>query len=267
MQTKSQFASYLRAERRKYYRFPVQGEAVLFLLSQERQLCCRMVDLGIEGCCLSLEKDIQSHLGKRIEVVFHLISTSFRFAGILAWMRPNGIVGVQFKDMNVARRAELAEVLGGLRAEVERKKMQVAVDAIQPPDESPVFTPQKVAGHGKLRSRSSERRRAERMGVDLQAHLLLLTARELLSGRIVDLGTGGCRFRMDWPYEGGDMRRVEVSMMVYGKPLRLPAIVIRAYDEFTVGIRFVEVTPRKHEQLETAVELVRVQNQPTSKAR
>ena len=98
-------------------------------------------------------------------------------------------------------------------------------------------------------SAPSERRSQPRYAVDEAATVHFIEVRAQVSGRILDLSMTGCRIRTNERFPVGIYRRVETEFKLDGLPLRLGGVVQSIHDKFTVGIRFLDVSPRKQDQL------------------
>ncbi len=105
-----------------------------------------------------------------------------------------------------------------------------------------------------LQKIQSERRSQPRYAVDTQASLFFIDVRARIAGRILDLSMSGCRIRSEGRFPVGIYRRVETEFKVDGLPFRLAGVVQSLHDKFTVGIRFLDVSPRKREQLAQLME-------------
>ena len=99
------------------------------------------------------------------------------------------------------------------------------------------------------RSAPSERRSQPRYAVDEAATLHFIEVRAQLSGRILDLSMSGCRIRTNERFPVGIYRRVETEFKLDGLPFRLGGVIQSVHDKFTVGIRFLDMSPRKRDQL------------------
>lgn len=99
-----------------------------------------------------------------------------------------------------------------------------------------------------------ERRQVQRHGVDSTATVFLLEVRANVRGRILDVSIGGCRIRFEEKFPVGIYRRVEVEFLLDGLLFRLPGVVQSLHDPFTAGIRFVDLSERKREQLLFVIE-------------
>ena len=98
-------------------------------------------------------------------------------------------------------------------------------------------------------SAPSERRSQPRYAVDEAATLHFIEVRAQVTGRILDLSMSGCRIRTNERFPVGIYRRVETEFKLDGLPFRLGGVVQSIHDKFTVGIRFLDVSPRKRDQL------------------
>jgi len=95
-----------------------------------------------------------------------------------------------------------------------------------------------------------DRREQARHSVDTGATVFLIDMRAQISGRILDLSMCGCRIRTDDRFPVGIYRRVETEFKLDGMPFRLAGVIQSLHDKFTVGIRFLDMSPRKREQLQ-----------------
>ncbi|HTA81033.1 MAG TPA: PilZ domain-containing protein [Terracidiphilus sp.] len=94
-----------------------------------------------------------------------------------------------------------------------------------------------------------ERRKEPRLPVDAAAVLHLLDLAIHLRGRILDLSMSGCQFRTEDCYTMGIYRRVEIEFNVEGTPFRLSGVTQSIHKKSSVGIRFLNVSDRKWQQL------------------
>jgi c-di-GMP-binding flagellar brake protein YcgR len=95
----------------------------------------------------------------------------------------------------------------------------------------------------------ANRRKDHRQEVDSSAEILLVNVGSRLRGRILDLSVGGCRIRTDINFPVGIYTRVEAEFRIDGLPFRLGGVIQDFHDRKTVGIRFLDVSARKREQL------------------
>jgi hypothetical protein len=99
-----------------------------------------------------------------------------------------------------------------------------------------------------------ERRLCPRHAVDSAASVFLLDVRSRIEGRIVDVSLGGCCIRSKGRFPTGIYRRVEVEFRLGGMPFRLPGVVQSMHDRNTIGIRLLNLSERKREQLTMLME-------------
>jgi len=95
----------------------------------------------------------------------------------------------------------------------------------------------------------SNRRCEERLGVDTRAKLLLVKTGIVIPSHILDLSLGGCQLRTESRFIVGIYVRVETEFYLRGLPFRLAGVSQVVVDKHTVGIRFLDVSDRKREQL------------------
>lgn len=141
------------------------------------------------------------------------------------------------------------EATGEASAEAEAgAKCEPAVSAAEPPR----MPGQPAAGKPPNR----ERRTQSRHEVDTSAWIHLINVGSRLGGRIVDLSLGGCRIRTMDHFPVGIYTRVETEFRVAGISFRLGGVIqaVHDRDRFNVGIRFLEMSERKREQLAQLIE-------------
>ena len=102
-----------------------------------------------------------------------------------------------------------------------------------------------------------ERRVQAREAVDTTALIFLINIAPRLRGRILDLSLGGCRIRADERFPVGIYTRVETEFRLDGLPFRLGGVVQAIHDRHTVGIRFLDMSNRKREQVAQLIEDIR----------
>lgn len=94
-----------------------------------------------------------------------------------------------------------------------------------------------------------ERRSAPRHLVDGPAVILLINVGSRLPGRILNLSLGGCRVHTHERFPVGIYTRIETEFQVEGVTFRLGGVVQAIFDRHTIGIRFLDISDRKHGQL------------------
>jgi len=98
------------------------------------------------------------------------------------------------------------------------------------------------------------RREDSRFDVDDSAAILLVRVGSTLPGRILDLSLSGCRIRTRARFPVGIYTRVEIEFRHQGVRFRLGGVIQAIHDCNTVGIRFLDVSERKRQQVEELIE-------------
>ncbi len=101
-----------------------------------------------------------------------------------------------------------------------------------------------------------ERRRESRHPVDTNAVIYLIDLAAKVQGRILDVSLHGCCIHTHQRFPLGIFRRVETEFSFEGLPFRLGGVTQALYDPRTVGIRFLDMSERKREQLVQLIEEV-----------
>ncbi|HXR37555.1 MAG TPA: PilZ domain-containing protein [Terracidiphilus sp.] len=272
------------AERRAQPRFAVDGEATLLLMGHGRPMPCWVTDLSLEGCRLRTRERFSARTQVRVEVAFRVNGMAFRLSGITQWSDGWNLVGIRFVDVPQRRRADLAEVIGEVGSEIAAKAAMQAPGelAAERQADQPAATGQPAARAAELAEvwnpegsgihrvaeqprgqraedrpadagaggpAQRERRAQQRHWVDTCAVIHLVNIGSRLSGRIVDLSLGGCRIRTDERFPVGIYTRVETEFRVEGLPFRLGGVIQAIHDRRVVGIRFLDLSERKRDQL------------------
>ena len=123
-----------------------------------------------------------------------------------------------------------------------------------------------VASQPPSKPNGRERRAQSREGVDTSAIIFLVNVASMLTGRILDLSLGGCRIRTDDRFPVGIYTRIEVEFCLDGLPFRLGGVIQGIHDRHTVGIRFLDISSRKREQIEQLMEEIREKKEPEAKS-
>jgi c-di-GMP-binding flagellar brake protein YcgR len=108
-------------------------------------------------------------------------------------------------------------------------------------------------------NRGRDRRAAHRCGVDTSAVIDLIKVGSKIAGQIVDLSVGGCRIKTTEKFPVGIYTRIETEFKLHGLPFRLGGVIQAIHDRNTVGIRFLDMSPRKKDQV---AELVSEMEEP-----
>lgn len=117
---------------------------------------------------------------------------------------------------------------------------------------APAPAPQRPAAPYQSASRPSkgrDRRATHRCGVDTQAIIDLVKVGSKIPGQIVDLSVGGCRIKTAEKFPVGIYTRIETEFQLHGLPFRLGGVIQAIHDRNTVGIRFLDMSQRKKDQV------------------
>jgi len=94
-----------------------------------------------------------------------------------------------------------------------------------------------------------ERRKEHRHTVDGSAVLTILNNSVRLRGRILDISMSGCQFRTDDCFPMAIYSRAEIEFQLEGLPFRLACVTQSLHKRNRVGVRFLDMSDRKREQL------------------
>lgn len=260
-----------RGDRRADPRHGVDEEACLLLVMRGSTVFCRLVDIGLGGCRICTRERFTGGLRIRVEVTFKVCGFAFRFSGVTQWSDGECVVGIRFVDVPERRREELAEAIAEIAArnaakheageQVETVKPAAAEEAGREERRQPVISgpasAARTAETASAKLMQRERRKVSREVVDSTAVIDLVNVASRLPGRILDLSLGGCRIRTDERFPVGIYTRVETEFHLEGLPFRLGGVIQAIHDRWTVGIRFLDMSKRKREQVEELMEDIR----------
>jgi len=246
----------------------VDCAATVTVLSGAGVIQGQMVDLGRGGCRLKMAERVAMDLLTRVEVCFSLRGMAFRIVGVTVGTRPSKNFAVRFLDMPARRSAELAEVLGEIEANPEgpaaapkaeleppmagvaRKSGEMAESGAKAGAETvPAAGAERVAAPKTGGQRRGERRQNDRHAVDTRVNLTMVRGAITMRGCILNLSLGGCRLRTDERFHVGIYTRVEAEFYLHGLPFRLAGVIQAILDRNTIGVRFLDISERKREQL------------------
>lgn len=276
-------------ERRAYPRHSVDCSVVVTPLTGLGQMTGKMLDLSQGGCRIETEHPFQGGILVRVEVQFQLRGIAFRIVGVTIGSRASKSFAVRFLDMPARRQSELAEVLEEVAQEnaakaaaaetkpvvrdlvqnlmfvqEDRKAASPTADLVAKPVsrremltasspvlDSPVagFPPAIAASPTAPSAVPSDRRSHSRLAVDTSAKLLLVKTGIQMPGRIQNLSLGGCRIRTNDRFQVGIYVRVEAEFYLHGLPFRVGGVTQAIIDKHTIGVRFLDLSDRRREQL------------------
>ena len=255
-------------ECREMPRCVVDVPATLVVLSHGTMMVGRMTELSLSGCRVLLPKTLSHPANAAVECTFKVRGVGFRLGGIVEWAE-NNLAGVQFNTMSSRKRDDLVEVLCEVELEnnakgnnaVNEPKPQVAAPVPAQPAAPALSAQQAVTQAAHLTApqaapqasqqppRGRDRRAAHRCGVDTSAVIDLVKVGSRLAGQIVDLSAGGCRIRTAEKFPVGIYTRVEAEFQLHGLPFRLGGVIQAIHNRNTVGIRFLDMSQRKNDQV------------------
>jgi len=277
-------------ERRSDPRYSVDEESVVLFVGYGAPLQARLIDLSQEGCRLRTTEPVTARARLPVEVFFKINGISFRFRGVLEWTDGQNLLGIRFVNVIPQRMVELAHVIctmdetagakvdavNVLAAEQQAPQLAGRETTERVPDQNresiadagadagiELPEPTRPGVHAPLpetvplparKPAGRERRQQARHEVDTTATILLVNVKSTLRGRILDLSITGCRIRTDEHFPVGIYTRVETEFRLEGLPFRLGGVIQSIHDRNNVGIRFLDLSERKREQVLELIE-------------
>jgi hypothetical protein len=283
-------------ERRAVPRISLDGEVRLLLVKHGVSIACRIIDLSLKGCRVRSQGRFPAGSMVRVEVAFKVRGIAFRFCGITQWTDGQNQAGIRFVDVPARRYGELVEALAEVDAENAAKAAEQAAaklaaereaaaklaaeqeakvrraaekeaaaqraaeaaaakeaarEPLRPAIAAQAETPARAKSSGR------ERRVQNREAVNTSAVIHLINIASRLPGRILDLSVDGCRICCEDRFPVGIYTRAEVEFHLDGLPFRLGGVIQAIHDKRTVGIRFLDMSSRRREQIELLIEDIR----------
>ncbi len=243
-------------ERREMPRCAVDVPATLVVLSLGSMVMGRITEISLSGCRVLLPKTLSHAACAAIECTFKIRGVGFRLGGIVEWSE-NNLAGVRFNTMSSRSRDSLMEVLCEVELE-NNAKNGIGVNApAAPVQPAPVLpapqTPAAPNQSATQQNKGRDRRATHRCGVDTSAVIDLVKVGSKLNGHILDLSIGGCRVRTVEKFPVGIYTRIETEFQLHGMAFRLGGVIQAIHDRNTVGIRFLDMSQRKKDQVEELV--------------
>jgi c-di-GMP-binding flagellar brake protein YcgR len=254
-------------ERRLMPRCDVDEEAALLVVTSGVELRCRIVQLSLGGCRMVLEQPAPIGLHTGVEASFRVRGIAFRLSGETGWTDGSRMVGVSFSTMTTRRRAELLEIFAEMeaaKAAGEEAEAAAAMAALKQPAAKPEAAPaakpeaQELppTADGVIAAKTApppvepeERRKHPRYPVEQSACVYLVKVGSKLLGHVLNLSLGGCRVRTKERFPVGIYTRVEIEFRMQGQLVRLGGVIQAIYGRHEVGVRFLDVSQRKLDQL------------------
>lgn len=270
-----------QAERRFDPRYSVDEDSAVVFVGYGEPIPVRLIELSQEGCRLRMADRVSARARLPAEVFFRANRMSFRFCGVVQWNDGRNLLGVRFVNMLPQRAVELANVICGMEKNAEARAEAVNLLLAEQQARQPAgrYATQQAADRSTASGAAAgtkpvgaahtdeasvmaeaaapilkallprERRPQIRHNVDTQATILLVKIGSMLRGRILDLSLSGCRIRTEERFPVGIYTRVEVEFRLEGLPFRLGGVIQVIHDRNTVGIRFLDLSARKREQV------------------
>ena len=252
-----------QSERRIAARYRVEEQAQINILDSGATLACSVHNLSEGGCLLESVQPVGARIvGKLVEVSFQVNGMGMRFHGTVIWQEER-VFGLRFAPCLARRKDHLLDAIEELRAELERDaKRRAAEEAAAQVADQPAQDPVKeelVAEAAEslpdtAQPPTRERRQYRRHNVDSHVKLYLIKSGIEMRGLILDVSQGGCRIATDERFPLGIYTRSEIEFTVDGLPFRLPGVVQAIHSRHCIGIRLIDLSPRKQGQLQELID-------------
>lgn len=254
-------------ERLAESRYAVHEESVLFIAGDRVPISSHIVELSPEGCHVRTSREVAARARLPVEILFKVKGTAFRFSGVVEWWSEGNLLGIRFANMNDERMVTLAKAIcemdAAAAAGAVAAKSQVPAWKPHAGPSPPPRQPEAAAGQTAPETGAATaalkrfHRQDDRQEINYTATVLLVNVGAILRGRILDLSLGGCRIRTDARFPVGIYTRVETEFRAEGLSFRLGGVIQAIHDSRTVGIRFLDLSQRKRQQVLELIEEIK----------
>jgi len=211
-----------------------------------------------------------------VQVILLIYGLALRIGGITEWTTRDHLLGIRFMHPSARSKNQLAALLTCLVDKSAAEMVKAAVisspqpasvqfslsveqsEAQQPAvnlpaqhEERPIETPPPQT-EGPVHDATAVCMDPEAAG--WPAVLRVLKEGVHFEGTLRGLEMEGCEFRTLKPFLGGIHLRVEVLFQLFGLTCQLQGVTEEILDKQAVTIRFLEMSRRKHEELEQIIE-------------
>ena len=258
-----------RTDRRQFLRYPVDCSARMVILSGAMAIEGRISDLSLGGCRMVTPEPVSLGILARVEISFELRGYAFRMVGVTAGTRAKKSFGLRFLEMPARRAEALTELLEEIQRSPEGPRTGGKQSMLPPMEQAAAekrlatkklsvekLVREKQAGGAAAEGvgeagagKPADRRTHRRHGVDTRVNLTLIRGAITMPGQILNLSQGGCKLRTDEHFNVGIYTRVEAEFFLHGLPFRLAGVSQAILDKNTIGVRFLDMSERKREQL------------------
>ena len=254
-------------ERRSSERKETDQPVRILVPAREVTIHGRLKNLSARGCCVEPNEPFLVWNSVRVEIRFEASQMQFKLAGVTRGNRGGKNFGIEFDSMSAESLAELRLLLPKrqLPHKIAEVEVSLAEEEAAPLADAETITPGEPSNTAKIKGRKSgkfagivrvekppggrERRIHARYLMEAQAVMLLVKSGESISGHVLEISQSGCRIYLDNPFDKELGTHVEVNFSLHGIPVRMAGVSQVRMNTRTIGIKFFELSGRKHEQL------------------
>lgn len=235
---KPQSNSWKGNERRKSPRHGTDQPVRIVVVATGSTIHGKLQNLSETGCCVEPDEPFLVWNPIRVEIRFEANQTSFRLSGMTRGSRGGNSFGVEFDSVAAERLAELKLLLPKRQMPLAQPRMLQPVEEVQPEPVKPNGPPE-----------GRNRRNHERFSLEEPADLLIVGSGEKLPAKVLDISQSGCRIGLNHPREIKQGINIELNLRLNGLPVRLGGVIQVRLNERTYGIKYLELSGRKRDQM------------------
>lgn len=264
LQNKTESTEHAGPERRLHRRLLLRSTPGELHYNQTK-MPCQITDIGLGGCCLSVEGRFTAGALAQLEIVTTIQGQAFQLYGVTTWTRFNRRLGVRFTHPSATLKMQVEGLVCALFEQADEAHVN-EVDGSSSPGRGAVLPDPIDTKDGECNDDPEQP--AERFSPEFirQVHggscravswedgewpvqIRYIADRAEVSGSILDLSVKGCGMRTPSPYTGPFQVPVEVSFRIHGLPFLIAGKPALLDDSMTVGIQFSAMSPRRQDEL------------------
>jgi len=253
----------LSLDREDRLRYPLK-EAHGQLIHTGLKTPCQVLEIGVDGCSVQLDRPFRPGAMAQIDVVLPLFGMLLHIGATTEMLIGERLIEIRFNHKTHRSKAQLAGLISCLSGQSTPELVRESVAAeelnaylgdvlvVLPPPVDPnavkpigPYDPLVHGGEGRVQAQAK-----------VEWPVIFRSANSLfqLVGALVDLSVGGCTIRTVKPLLGELHDSVEVDFDFQGLHFRIAGVTEALYDAHTVGVRFNPMARRRRDDLMQSIE-------------
>jgi hypothetical protein len=250
------------------------------LVYERTRMPCQVHDLGLGGCCITVEGRFTAGALAQVEVITTIQGQAVHLYGVTTWTRFNRKIGIRFTHPSATIRMQLEGLVCALFEQADEANV-TELDGSAPPGKAilppepekatesadPEMPPERFSLEFLNRIHAGSCRAVSWEDGEWPVQIHYIADRAQFDGSILDLSIKGCAMRTGKPFSGLLNEPIEIAFRLHGLPFLLAGKPVMLDDPNTVGIQFTAMSSRRTDELIQLIAELRASGkyQPDSK--